>query len=178
MSNNIPIASTIVEPIINTIVEPINANHILNHVIANPINIIYEHTFNNININNIDIDNIRASIINECETNIYKKIDLHGMPVSIEEITILLNNNPDYNFNYTDRNGRTLLDMVIVLASNKSSMMTLFNKIINMPNIPIEMLFHSLNYLNQFIIKLPKNVTRPKLKILLQNKIIERGYNI
>ncbi len=57
-------------------------------------------------------------------------------------------------------------------------MMTLFNKIINMPNIPIEMLFHSLNYLNQFIIKLPKNVTRPKLKFLLQNKIIERGYTI
>jgi len=166
MSNNIPIASTIVEPI-----NIINANPI-----AEPVNIIYEHTFNN--INNHALNNIRALIINECETNIYKKIDLHGMPVSIEEITILLNNNPDYNFNYTDSNGRTLLDMIIVLASNKSSMMTLFNKIINIPNIPIEMLFHSLNYLNQFIIKLPKNVTRPKLKILLQHKIIERGYTI
>jgi hypothetical protein len=103
--------------------------------------------------------------------NVYQKIDLHGMPYSIEKIEELLDNEPNFNINYLDKNGKSLLDKVINLASNNKIVMKVFNRIINNQNISNNTLLNSLQHINEYIVRLPKNVTRPKLKVLLESKL-------
>jgi hypothetical protein len=95
------------------------------------------------------------------------------MPPGEPDIAVLLNRNPDFNLSYTDRSGLTLLDKAINLSSMKA-----FNQIINMPNIELDTMMHSLNYLNETIAKLPKNRTRPQMKELLITKMREKGFDI
>jgi hypothetical protein len=47
-----------------------------------------------------------------------------------------------------------------------------------MPNIELDTMMHSLNYLNETIAKLPKNRTRPQMKELLITKMREKGFDI
>jgi hypothetical protein len=114
-----------------------------------------------------------ARAINTRLEKVYADIDLHGMPPGEPDIAVLLNRNPDFNLSYTDRSGLTLLDKAINLSSMKA-----FNQIINMPNIELDTMMHSLNYLNETIAKLPKNRTRPQMKELLITKMREKGFDI
>ena len=114
-----------------------------------------------------------ARAINPRLEKVYADIDLHGMPPGEPDIAVLLNRNPEFNLSYTDRSGFTLLDKAINLSSMKA-----FNQIINMPNIELDTMMHSLNYLNETIAKLPKNKTRPQMKELLISKMREKGFDI
>lgn len=114
-----------------------------------------------------------ARAINPRLEKVYADIDLHGMPPGEPDIAVLLNRNPEFNLSYTDRSGLTLLDKAINLSSMKA-----FNQIINMPNIELDTMMHSLNYLNETIAKLPKNRTRPQMKELLITKMREKGFDI
>ncbi len=120
----------------------------------------------------IVVDNNINSFNNEIlNLNVYQKIDLHGMPYSIEKIEELLDNEPNFNINYLDKNGKSLLDKVINLASNNKIVIRVFNRIINNLNISNNTLLNSLQHINEYIVRLPKNKTRPKLKVLLESKL-------
>lgn len=100
-------------------------------------------------------------------------LDAFGKPYNETGIIHLLNKNPNFDVSYIYDNGETLLDIAIMLSSIKA-----FDKILSMPNIPLETLLHSINYLNQMIVRLPKNKSRPQMKIILENKLRELEFDI
>ncbi len=93
-------------------------------------------------------------------------INSYGTPYSEYGILHILKNKPTIDLSYIYDNDKTLLDISIDLSSIEA-----FNKILDVPNIPLETLLHSMNYLNETIVRLPKNKTRPQMKIILENKL-------
>jgi hypothetical protein len=100
-------------------------------------------------------------------------INCYGTPYSEYGILHILKQNPNFDVSYIYDNDKTLLDIAIDLSSIES-----FNKILDISNIPLETLLHSINYLNETIVRLPKNKTRPQMKIILEDKLRELGINI
>jgi hypothetical protein len=100
-------------------------------------------------------------------------INCYGTPYSEYGILHILKQNSNFDVSYIYDNDKTLLDIAIDLSSIES-----FNKILNISNIPLETLLHSINYLNETIVRLPKNKTRPQMKIILEYKLRELGINI
>jgi hypothetical protein len=100
-------------------------------------------------------------------------INCYGTPYSEYGILHILKQNSNVDVSYIYDNHKTLLDIAIDLSSIES-----FNKILDISNIPLETLLHSINYLNETIVRLPKNKTRPQMKIILEDKLRELGINI
>ena len=100
-------------------------------------------------------------------------INFDGIPYSEYGILHLLKNKENIDLSYIYNTNKTLLDIAIDLSSIKA-----FNQIINKPNIQIETLLHSINYLNETIVRLPKNKTRKQMKIILENKLKELNFDI
>jgi hypothetical protein len=100
-------------------------------------------------------------------------INCYGTPYSEYGILHILKQNLNFDVSYIYDNDKTLLDIAIDLSSIES-----FNKILDISNIPLETLLHSINYLNETIVRLPKNKTRPQMKIILEDKLRELGINI
>lgn len=94
-------------------------------------------------------------------------------PSGESEIIIMLNKDPNTDVNYVYDNEVVLLDIAIDVSSLKA-----FNMILDMPNISLETLLHSVNYLEQKILQLPKNKTRKIMKTILDNKLAELGINL
>jgi hypothetical protein len=94
-------------------------------------------------------------------------------PSGESEIIVMLNKDPNTDVNYVYDNEVVLLDIAIDVSSLKA-----FNMILDMPNISLETLLHSVNYLEQKILQLPKNKTRKIMKTILDNKLAELGINL
>lgn len=94
-------------------------------------------------------------------------------PSGESEIIAMLNKDPNTDVNYVYDNEVVLLDIAIDVSSLKA-----FNMLLDMPNISLETLLHSVNYLEQKILQLPKNKTRKIMKNILDNKLAELGINL
>lgn len=94
-------------------------------------------------------------------------------PSGESEIIVMLNKDPNTDVNYVYDNEVVLLDIAIDVSSLKA-----FNMLLDMPNISLETLLHSVNYLEQKILQLPKNKTRKIMKTILDNKLAELGINL
>ncbi len=97
----------------------------------------------------------------------------YGIPTTEFGIILYINNNPKLDINMVYDNGITLLDRTIDISS-----LYAFNKILNIPSLSIDILMHSINYINEYIAKLPKNKTRKNMKIILESKLRSKGFDI
>ena len=108
-----------------------------------------------------DIVNLPTAIKVESELdNIYTKYQ--GLPQRYEEFNELIKKYPNFDINLVDVNGLTLIDYAIETNSE-----LMFLCLYRSPKITIESLFHALNFLNEKIARLPKNKSRPRMKLAL-----------
>lgn len=111
-----------------------------------------------------------ASVVSPASTTVTVIVK---KPSGASEIIDMLNKDPNTDVNYVYDNGVVLLDIAIDVSSLKA-----FNMLLDMPNISLETLLHSVNYLEQKILDLPKNKTRKIMKTILDNKLAEFGINL
>lgn len=121
-------------------------------------------------------DNIAKSSLNleyipnavDIETDkLYFNINTYGYPIHKHKLYELFLN-PKYNINFANKQGFTIIDETI-----NRSLYNEFIVFIKHPDITMDTVYHTLNYLYKCMIKMPKNKTR-----LLMIELIKQIYNI
>jgi hypothetical protein len=98
---------------------------------------------------------------------LYFNINTYGYPINKHKLYELFLN-PKYNINFANKQGFTIIDETI-----NRSLYNEFIIFIKHPDITMDTVYHTLNYLYKCMIKMPKNKTR-----LLMIELIKQIYNI
>ncbi len=93
-------------------------------------------------------------------------IDYNGIPYSEYGIFHILKTPSNIDINYVYANGKTLLDIAIDVLSLEA-----FNKILCNFTLSMDTLYHSINYLNETLARLPNNKTRKQMQLIFIRKI-------